>query len=189
MHHQQNVDRQPLHGLSRRKFGPKPDIGPKGSIRPGCKPTRSTHLIASFGATRQGTRRVTDPVKSIVRKHGYQSRPPGAETIITAIMARKAAIAVRKIMASTPTVIGASPEILGRSVRGSRCRLSNPARRRLRSGTVREPTLADPSEKIVKEPGPGAPDRVMLLADLHPRRGRTVVLPPKQRSLEISTAS
>jgi hypothetical protein len=47
--------------------------------------------------------------------------------------------------------------------------------------------LADPSEKIVKEPGPGAPDRVMLLADLpckHPRRG-TVVLPPKQRSLEI----
>jgi hypothetical protein len=48
--------------------------------------------------------------------------------------------------------------------------------------------VADPSEKIVKEPGPGAPDRVMLLADLpckHPRRGCTVVLPPKQRSLEI----
>jgi hypothetical protein len=33
-----------------------------------------------------------------------------------------------------------SPEILGRSVRGSRCRLSDPARRRLRSGTAREPT-------------------------------------------------
>ena len=60
---------------------------------------------------------VTDPCENIVRKHGYQSRPPGAETIITAIMATKAAIAVRKIMASTPTVIGTSPEILGRSVR------------------------------------------------------------------------
>jgi len=45
--------------------------------------------------------------------------------------------------------------------------------------------VADPSEKIVKEPGPGAPDRVKLLANLqckHPRRGCTVVLPPKQRS-------
>jgi hypothetical protein len=40
--------------------------------------------------------------------------------------------------------------------------------------------VADPSEKIVKEPGPGAPDRVMLLADLpckRPRQGCTVVLP------------
>ena len=69
------------------------------------------------GSPRQGANMVTDPCENIVRKHGYQSRPPGAETIITAIMAKKAAIAVRKIMASTPTVIGTSPEILGRSVR------------------------------------------------------------------------
>ena len=48
--------------------------------------------------------------------------------------------------------------------------------------------VTDPSEKTVKEPGPGAPDRVMVLADLpcnHPLRGCTVVLPPKQRSREI----
>jgi hypothetical protein len=48
---------------------------------------------------------VTDPCENIVRKHGYQSRAPGTETSITAIMARKAAIMARKIMASAPAVI------------------------------------------------------------------------------------
>ena len=45
---------------------------------------------------------VTDPSKDMVRKHGYQSRP---ETRITAIRAKKAAIAVRKTMVSMPMVI------------------------------------------------------------------------------------
>jgi len=58
------------------------------------------------GSPRQGANMVTDPCENIVRKHGYQSRPPGTETIIIAIMARKAARAVRKKMASAPAVIG-----------------------------------------------------------------------------------
>jgi hypothetical protein len=72
----------------------------KVGSRPACAWT-----VGNRKSPRQGTNMVTDPCENIVRKHGYQSRAPGTETSITAIMARKAAIMARKIMASAPAVI------------------------------------------------------------------------------------
>jgi hypothetical protein len=66
MHHQRNVDRQPLHWLSRRKFGPKPNIGQKGSIWPDIASPPDRPACSWCIGHGQGTRRLTDPVKKIV---------------------------------------------------------------------------------------------------------------------------
>ena len=68
MHHQRNVDRQPLHWLSRRKFGPKPNIGPKGSIQPECVslPDRPACSCALSEKPRQGANMVTNSSEKIV---------------------------------------------------------------------------------------------------------------------------